>query len=123
MPDPGIASSAGPQPQRRRGRPRTHVSDAARKRDWWRRNRQRQKGMSTMPQVLFETLYCAHCCCRQRVSHDGAGYHCSLCKRPVQPPSDLAACPRSSAGHNPYRTADGVVCSLCWTPLPHEANR
>jgi hypothetical protein len=73
--------------------------------------------------LVYETLYCPHCCVRQTVTHDGAVYHCTLCKHEVTPPDNPEACPRSRDGqHNPYRQTSGWVCSQCLAPMDAPAD-
>jgi hypothetical protein len=124
MPEQAISSSAGDGTQRRRGRPRKHASDAARKLDWY--HRQRKTGetlIQDVPPVVHEVLYCGHCCRRQTVALEASGYRCSVCRREVQPPGDPEACPRSPDGqHNAYSTPAGWICSQCNATVPEPAD-
>jgi hypothetical protein len=124
MPEQAISSSAGDGTQRRRGRPRKHASDAARKLDWY--HRQRKTGetlIQDVPPVVHEVLYCGYCCCRQTVALEASGcYRCAMCKREVQPPGNPAACPRAADGqHLPVRDVNaptGWSCGRCALTMP-----
>ncbi len=90
MPNHAISSSEGVAPQRRRGRPRTHATDAARKLAWY--HRQRQTGEATMsdvPPVVHEELYCNKCCMRRSVRMERKQYHCSSCGTALELPRCL----------------------------------
>jgi hypothetical protein len=125
MPEQAISSSAGDGTQRRRGRPRKHASDAARKLDWY--HRQRKTGetlIQDVPPVVHKVLYCGYCCCRQPVSLEASGcYRCAMYKREVQPPGDPETCPRSDDGaHNAVSRPEGWFCSRCNLPVPEPSD-
>jgi hypothetical protein len=114
-----IASSAGDGTPRRRGLPRKHASEAARKLAWYHRQRQTGEAVTQDTPPIPAALYCPHCCCRQPVALEAAGYRCTVCKREVAPPSDPQACPRADDGaHNPYGTPEGWRCSRCNAVMP-----
>ncbi len=77
--------------------------------------------MQEVQPVVSQELFCSNCCIRQSVIYDGQQYRCTLCRNIVTPPTDPAACPRSSTGeHNPFREVTGVICSQCGITLSRE---
>ena len=109
MPAPGMASHAPP----RRGRPRTHASDAARTLSWY-------GAIASKERPPCQTRSLQGC----TAPMTAAGTRCTGCRQAVQPPQDPPACPRDDRGrHTPVHRPEGWRCRRCHTPVdaPTEA--